>query len=895
MINRLSTILKLRWQSLTRRRALEADLDDELRFHLESVAAAYQREGLPEQEAWRRARREFGGVEQIKEETRDQRGWGWLEDFITDVRYAMRNFRQSPGFVVTVVTTIALGIGFNAGLFSLLYSLMLRPVPVPDARNLYNVYMATRGDGPRATFGFPTFVSWDEFKYFRAMSRTAEIGGIHEARLSWKGREKTPVRAQLVSDNLLPLMGVAPVAGRFFHSSETSTIGSGQVVVLSYGAWQNWFGGEPSAIGRTMILNRTLFTIIGVAPEGFQGPHIEVAEVWIPLTMQGITRPDEVLIKDPNAAFIQMFARTKPGYSHADMDAEMKVLAPRSLLPHAPKRKVRHVSTPMASYMNNPMFFEQGGPIIAVLFLGVTLILLVACANVANLLLARGMARRREMAIRLAIGAGRGRILRQMLAESMLLSLVGGAIGLSLGQLAATAFFKLLPTEEVGVIQLDLSPDVGILTYAFAVSILTGMVFGLAPLLQAWRTDLQVALKTEGLVAESRRQRFWLQHGLVAAQVAVCLVLLVSAGLLLRGWQHADVLGTGVATRGVLVGYFDLRQQQFTPKQAQAFHTSLREAVAAMPQVKAASLSSLPPYGSRCTSIARLLSPSGDAGAEFAYGCENVDEDFLAATGIELRRGRFFTSQEFRTGAKVTVIDEDFERRYLKGREAIGARIRLGDRPVDDHEIIGVVTPRRVLEPFGDEHYGMAYTPIVDTRWLEAVMIVKYSGPARDLERALHAEAARLDGNVAVHARTIEELYSSTLTPVIMAATLSSTLGVIALVMSVMGIFATVSFSVSRRLKEVGIRMALGAGKRNIVALLLRQGMLPVFLGAGAGIALAAAAAQVLRAMLFGLSPFDPLSFLGTAAILLAAGAIAAWIPARRAVRVDPMVTLRYD
>ena len=895
MMKRILDILKLRWQTLTRRSAIEADLDEELRFHLESVTAGYIRQGLSPREAAARARRDFGGVEQIKEQARDTRGLGWLEDLAADLHYALRTFRHAPAFALTAILTVALGIGFNAGLFSLLYSLMVRPVPVPHSAGLVNVYMATRGDGPRATYGFPTFVSWPEFRYFQRSSKTMDIAAVHEALLTWKGHEKTRVQAQLVSDNLLPLLGAAPAQGRFFHPEETATVGQGQVVVLSHHAWRSWFGADPAIVGRPMILNRTLFTIIGVTRENFRGPLIRVADLWIPLTMQKITRPDEAMIENDNAAFIQMFARPRPGFSRPELEAEARVLGPQSLRPHAPRRTVSHISTPPASFMNNPMFRDQALPVIAVLFLAVTLILLVACANVANLLLARGLARRREIAIRLAIGAGRGRILRQMLTESILLSLAGGALGLLLGQAAAHLFIASLPAAEVGIIQLDLSPDLRILAYAFCVSLLTGVIFGLAPLLQAWRTDLQIALKTEGLVAESRRQRFWLQHGLVAAQVAVCLVLLVSAGLLLRGWQKANTLGSGIATRGVLTASPNLRQQQFSPAAAQAFLQNLRDRAATLGPVQAATLTSLLPYDGRCTSVARLLDAQGAPGPEFLYGCESIGQDFLAVTGLELRRGRSFTRPELLNPAKLALIDEDFERRYLPGRDPLGQRIRLGDSAADDHLIIGVVSSRRFLQPFGDEHFGMLYTPLANTRWLETQLMVKYTGPRRDVESALEALAREIDGDVALGLRPIEELYASTLMPVTLSATLASTLGLLALLMATTGIFGVVSFALSRRLKEVGIRLALGAGRATILRLLLRQSLTPVLLGAAVGLLLAAAAAQLLRSFLFGLSPLDPVSFGGMALLLLLAAIIAAWIPARRALRLDPMVTLRHE
>jgi macrolide transport system ATP-binding/permease protein len=409
-------ILRMRWRSLFRRARFEDELDDELRFHFECVVEQHVKGGLTESEARRRARLEHGGTQQLKEECREMRGISLLENIGRDVGYALRGFRRDRLFTIIAVATIALGVGMNTAIFSLLYSVFFRPLPVRDPSSVRNVYMLAVGEGQRSSYGGAGYVSFPELNHIRKNSRTADVAGCAIASLSWKGHAE-PLRAQMVSHNLLSVLGAKPVLGRFFGPEEVTSPGSASVVVLSHIAWQRHFGGAQDVVGRPMILNRTLFTVIGVADEKTSGAHIIRPDVWIPATMQALTRPGESLITDPNAGWLQMIGRRKPGFTDAEMTSEMTILGQQSLLEHGSKRTARVTVVPGA-FLNDPTVGSEALPVARILFLAISLVLVVACANVANMLLARGLSRWREIAIRLSIGSGRARLIQQLLVES---------------------------------------------------------------------------------------------------------------------------------------------------------------------------------------------------------------------------------------------------------------------------------------------------------------------------------------------------------------------------------------------------------------------------------------------------------------------------------------------
>jgi predicted permease len=774
-------------------------------------------------------------------------------------------------------------------LFTLVYSLLYRPLPVSDADSLRNVYILKRGEGPSSSYGSRHFASFNELMYLRDHAKTAQFAGVSPAELSWRGHSE-PLRAQLVSDNLLPVIGARPVLGRFIARDEASSPGSAAVVVLSHTVWQSKFGGARDVIGRPMVLNRTLFTIIGVADENCTGPLLMKADVWVPLTMQALTRPGEPLVTSPSANWIQVIARRKSGATDAEIRSEATVLAQQAIAPHLPKKTVLVTVSP-AAFMNMPEVMQQGTPVIVILFVAVTLVLLLACANVANMLLARGLNRRREIAIRLATGSGRGRLLQQLLIESMALGVTASIVGLLIANFGVPALVNSFP--EFGRHQVDASPDIIVLTYTLAISLLTSIVFGLLPALNCLRVDLTPALKTEGLQSADRTRRMWLQNALIGVQVAGCVVLLASAALLLRGLQAALNFDTGFTLKNVLIATMDFRQQQYTPEKAERVLNTVRDNVSTLPGVNAAAGTSLNPILSDSFNQARTIGSDGNAGQGFEVSSTETDMYFFATMKIPLVQGRTFTAGEYADGAKVTVIDEAFAATHFKNG-AIGRRIRLGDRASDDHEVIGVVAETRSLAV--DKRVApRMYLPLSGLRFVESRLLVNYSGPRIEIVRAVERAVAGLDPGLTVRAYGIEDNFSTALVPVKMAAAAAGGLAALALVLACTGLYGVVSFAVSRRRREVGIRLALGAARRDVLSLLLRQGLTPVFAGAAVGAALAAGAAQLLRAMLYGVSPADPVAVGATILVLGCVATMAALVPARAALSVDPAVTLRHD
>lgn len=887
---RVWDVLRLRWRSLLRRSRMEDELDEELRFHFENVVGGYIRNGMTPEAARRRARLEHGGAAQIKEECRDARRVAVFENVFRDVALAWRGFLKNPGFALTAAATIAVGVGANTALFSLVYGLLLRPLPVRDPHTIRNVHVGTTGDGRRSQYGTPSNVSFVEFAYMRQHAKTAELAGIAETGLSRKG-DSRPVHAQLVSDNLLPMIGGRPALGRFFLPEEVRKPGGEPVTVLSHVAWRDWFGASTDVIGKTIVLNRKPFTIVGVADETTTGPLLLLPAVWIPLTMQALTRPGEVLIDDPNRAWVQIIARRRPNASDEEMQAEMAVIAQASLADHSTRRA--NVSVEPGAFLNFPKIKSAAAPIVTILFLAVSLVLIVACANVANMLLARGLARRREIAIRLSMGAGRGRLLQQLLTESVLLALIGGAGGLLLAEIAGHVLIASLPTGQIGPHQLDLSPDRNVLLFTLLVASLTGVIFGLLPALNTLRLDLSPALKTSGLQDAARPRRQWLQNTLIAVQVAVCLVLLVNAGLLLRAVQRAFSMDTGQATRNVLIASFDLRQQQYTAADAHRFINTLRENMNLVPGVQGVSVTSVRPLFDQCGSVASLVGRDGNSGSSFKTSCNEVGPDYFQTMKIPILFGREFTRADAAGDEKLAIVDESIARTKFEGHNPVGERIRIGGYD-GDYRIVGVAAPVRLLDAT-NRGLPQVYTVMRGLRNTEAKMVIRYAGSIETVIKSLQHATGALDGNVSVSTERIEENAMQAVAPVRIAASATSALGTVGMVLACTGVYGVIAFAVRRRRREVGIRMALGASRARVLRLVLWQGLKPVAAGIVVGLGLAAWGAVLIRAILYGVSPFDPIAFGATALLLAGVALLAACLPARDAIRVDPAITLRYD
>ncbi len=888
--NRWADIARLRWRSFSRRHEVEQELDEELRFHHEALIQKHLERGLSAAEAQRQAGIEMGnGVEAIREGCRDARGWSWFENILRDIQYGFRAMLREPLFTLTAVGALAIGIGANSTVFTIIYSLMYRPIPVAHPESMRNVHIQAFGEGPRWHYGTQYFITWDEFNSIRGAAKSADITGMAETAMSRKD-DPRPVHAQLVSENLLSVIGAQPVLGRLLTQSEVSSPGSAASVVLSQTAWRDWFGNDPNVLGKQVVLNRTPFTVVGVVDRQTTGPSVIVPDIWIPLTMQGITRPGEVLITNPNAAWIQVFGRLKSGYTDAQMQSEMQTLAHNAVTQHAPKLKVT-VTTEKAAFFNYPLIRQKSGPLIAVVFLAVGLVLLVACANVANMLLARGLSRRREIAIRLSIGAGRGRILQQLLTESVLLGVIGGCVGLLMAEYGARAVLSMIPSEMMGRHQLDLSPDLRVLGFTLLASVLTGVIFGLLPAWNSLRFQLSPSLKAEGLAELNRTGKQRLQFALIAVQVAVCLVLLFNANLLLRGLRSALTSSPGQATRNVFVANFDLRQQQYTPEQAEQYITTLRDQALSLPGVRATSSTSVEPLHQQCGNSGSLAGSGGQEGERFMAVCDEIGPDYLKTMSIPLIEGREFTRLDMKTRAKVAIVDQNFAKRYFPGGSALRHVINYQGVKL---EIVGIAAVTNDLD-FGGMQGSKVYTPMLGLRHLEAKIVGSYDGRWTDIQSAFTKTASSLDPNVTVRLHPIEESVSTALVPAKMSSAAGMVLSGFALILAASGIYGVVAFAITRRRKEMGIRVALGAERSSVMRLMLWQGLQPVVAGTVLGFALAAAAANLIRAMLYGVSPFDPTAFVTTAGILVAVAGVAALLPARSAMQVNPASVLREE
>lgn len=888
---RLVDRARMRWRSLWSRRRLEQELGDELEFHRASLIDQYRQQGVSEADARRRVRLEMGGPAQISEAARDERGWQILDQLRRDTRGAFRSFRKHPAFTLTAVLTIALGMGANAGLFTVMHAVLFRPLPVVAPGTVRNVYLTVEGARSRSGYGSSSFVSFREFQAIRHGGTTADIAGIAEADVSWRGRPDRLVRAQLVSDNLLPLIGARPALGRFFNPNETAEPGSAPVVVLSHGLWKRQLGSDPAIIGKSFVLNRTPFTVIGVADEPTQGPLIQTAEIWMPLTMQRLTRPGESLVDEPTAAWIQLFTRQRPGTTNAAIQAEMQVLGARAVAATDSAARVTASVVP-ASFLNTPKVQRTIFPALGLIWVAFSLILIVACANVANMLLARGFSRQREIAVRLAIGAGRRRLVAQLLTESAWLGILGGGLGLTIAFGLGRVITLLLPADLA--LQLDLSPDRSVLAFTGAVSIAAGVAFGLVPALQATNLDLSPGLKTEGLAAAGR-PRARLQQWLLGLQVAVCVVLLVTAGLLVRSFNRTLTMDVGKPLDHLLIGSFDLRQQQYTAERAEQFFRQVTEQVDAAPSVVASGTSLLDPELGSADSFIRLGDTSDTSSPGFEAAFDEVGVGYFAAAGLKVLAGRTFTGQEIRANEPVMVVDRRFADEKLGG-QAVGKQVWLGAPGTLrlPYQIVGVVNSTHPIG-LGSAPLPTYFRPIANLRYLEAKLWVRYRGDPGPAMAAIRRAAEDADVEVSVAVKTIEENVRLALMPIkIMSGSLSA-LGGLALLLASIGLFGVIGFAVGRRAREIAIRMALGATPGQILSLVSRQALAPVGSGLGAGLVLAVAAGHAIRGVLHGLSPFDPVAIGGVIGTVAAAAGLAFWVPARRATSLRPTAVLRVD
>jgi predicted permease len=823
-----------------------------------------------------------------------------VEALTRDIRYALRGLRRAPGFTAVAVATLAVGIGVNATIFSVVSSVLFRPLPVERPAELVNVY------GRAVTASGHDAISYPNYEDYRAQSTTLSGLAAHTnffANLSIEGSSELVV-GEIVSDNFFEVLGVRPVLGRSFAPDEFAGPGAGPVAVLSHAFWQTRFGGAPDVVGRAFRMNGVVYTVVGVAPKRFGGmfPAITV-QMWVPLSMVENVEPigshrntgggGESLLESRGRHFLWLKGRVRPGAEFGQVRAELDAIAARLAAEHPEANERERVAVVRTNDVAiNPDFDGTVTPAGLVLLGAVALVLLVACANLANMLLARAAARRHEMAVRQAIGASRGRLARLLLTESVLVALAGGAASLLL-TLGLTGFLGRYQPGLPFDVGLDVSPDWRVLVFTFGAALLTGIAFGLAPALRASRPDLVGALKDTGDGGRTGRgRRIELRDALVVGQVAFSLMLLVVGALMARSLDAAGRVDMGYEADRIANLSLALEMNGYDSEAGAVLVETGKRRLEALPEVRAVGLASRVPQSVNNNGFDIFIDghPSTLADRPIVLDGASVDEDYFTALGLRLVAGRGIEPGDRDQGRRVAVVTETMATRYWPGEDALGRLFRTA-REGAPYEIVGIVQDYKVDTP-GESPKPYLHIPLRrQTGFVNYV--VRTATPAAGLVPTLERELRQLDPDlVFLETGTLADLVALRMLPIRIGAWLIGIFGILAVLLAAVGLYGVIAFSVSRRVREIGIRKALGAETPTVLVMVLRRGMLLVAVGGVLGAVLAGAGARLLSSVLF-VGAFDPLSF-GVAFLVLAGvAAFANWVPARRAARVDPMVALR--
>src|SRR5467141_2410180 len=884
----LRTFLR-RLAALFRRRRLEDDLDAELRSHLEMAVERNLRKGMTAADARREALLSLGGVEQTKERYRDQRGFPMIETTLQDLRFGLRMLRRSPSFSILAILCLTLGIGANAAVFSWVEGILFRPYPaVSHQEQLLALTGTARGEsGPTGT-SWPDLLDLqrnctliDSFIVTKIMGTTLSIGVRAEV-----------TTGSIVSANYFDAIGVHPLLGRGFEPGEDSGRNAHPVAVISYQLWKGRFKGDPQIIGKTQRLNGVIHTIVGVMPEGFYGTFVGWAmQFWVPASMQETFEAGGYKLEDRGARWIEAYVRLKPGVTLSRAQQEISAVAQRLETDYPATNRGRGVKLwPLwQTPFNNANTLL---PTLEIMLAVVVFVLLIACANVGNLLLVRSFARRHEMTVRLAIGAGRGRLLKQLFTEGLILSAFGAAGGLLVAHWCRHALVLLFPARGGVAMHLPGEIDWRVLALSAGVCLIATLLLGLIPAMQTSKIDLAGALKSDSAGVVGGGGRAWVRSGLVVMQVSLSFVLLVGVGLLLQSLQRIRTTSPGFSTHGVLDTAVNLVSAGYDAPRAQTFQDELLDRVKALPGVESATFARMTPlsYGSYSSTPVAVDGYQPPPEEQPIVEYNEVGPDYFTTLGIPLVSGRQFTRADDERAALVAVVNETMAARYWPGRNPIGERVQVKGRWM---QIVGVAkdskyqSVRETPKPF-------FYVPLRQNFSVGGGLYIRTALRPETMASALMREVHALDGNLALfEVITLQEQVDRSTSPQMVAVTLVGILGGLALLLAAIGLYGVMSYAVSQGTRELGLRMALGAGASNLLRLVLSRGLALTAGGVTLGAAVALGLTRLLGSLLYKVSPRDPLAFGSAFVVMTIAALVACFLPAWRATRTDPARALR--
>jgi len=909
-------------EAILQRSRMETEMDAELRFHIEAFAEDLVRSGIPREEALRRARIEFGGVERAKEECRDARGTNFIESFIQDLRFGLRMLAKNPGFMAIAVVTLALGIGANTAIFSLIDAIMLKNLPVKDPQQLvlfqwdthkWPPHFGQTGGDSKLSFSYPAFQQFStQREALSAVFAFVPLGFSEQNVTVNLNGEPTLAYGEMVTGNYFSGLGVPPLLGRTI-TEEDEQPGAPRVAVISYGYWSSRFGRDPSVLGRVITLNGTSATIVGVTPSTFYGEHPGgEPDLWVAFADLPNLRPWGAKPANTSSVFtdrdwicLNIMGRLRRGVSREQAQSALDTAFHQFLVadwtPDKPDQ-VPHLQLAAAGQGVNHLREAYSQPLYLLMAV-VGLVLLIACANLATLLLARATTRQREISVRLAMGASRVRLIRQLLTESVLLSAIGGAIGLLFARWGTQALLALMSGGPGGQHQmiLDVKPDRNVLLFTLAASVLTGILFGLAPAFRAARLELASAMKESADNIFEGRDGHFLGKSLVVAQVAASLVLMIGAGLFVRSLENFERKDLGFDQKNLLTFGIDPTRAGYRGDRLVNFYQQALERVQGLPGVQSATLIENIPLSdwSNNTNItvegSRLNVPNNH------LRWSVVGPDFFRTMDIPLIAGRGINESDRVTAPHVAVVDETFVRTYLGDTYPLGQRFYLGagtnPNPKFEFEIVGVVKKAELTDihaqPIPKAYMSYSQFPEeLGTLYFQ----VRTAGDPWGLIPELRDAIRQMDPSLPLmDVGTLTQLTADALTQERIFARLSSFFGFLALLLASIGLYGTMAYSVTRQTHEIGIRLALGAEPQDVLRTVLGKGLKLTLGGVVIGILAALAATRLISTMIYGVTATDPVTFIAVAVFMVLVALVACYVPARRATRVDPTVALRYQ